>query len=161
MTIKIGFGEDSHAFDFNNDSKELILGGLSFKNETPLKGNSDSDVILHAITRAISSITGIQILGKTADNLCKKGIKDSKYYLQLATNNIKEYNIDHIAISIEAKKPKLANKIPELTKNITELLNLSKSNIGITAHSGDRLSDVGKGLGIKVSVIITCSKQKY
>ena len=51
----------------------------------PLAGNSDADVVLHALTNAISGLTGVNILGETADRLClEEGITDSFQYLQAA-----------------------------------------------------------------------------
>ena len=47
---------------------------MEFESELSLKGNSDADVVLHAITDAISSITGNTIIGAKADELCQKGI---------------------------------------------------------------------------------------
>ncbi|HMA63294.1 MAG TPA: 2-C-methyl-D-erythritol 2,4-cyclodiphosphate synthase, partial [bacterium] len=58
MEVKTGLGQDSHRFDNKNSSKKLVLGGVTFSGHPPLKGNSDADVILHAITNSISSITG-------------------------------------------------------------------------------------------------------
>jgi 2-C-methyl-D-erythritol 2,4-cyclodiphosphate synthase len=78
---KTGLGQDSHAFDAK--SKPLILGGIIFNHPQGLKGNSDADVILHSITNAISSITGVNILGTKADELCQQGITDSAQYLKL------------------------------------------------------------------------------
>ncbi len=52
--MKVSIGQDSHRFDFENKEKKLVLGGVIFENENPMKANSDGDVILHAITNAIS-----------------------------------------------------------------------------------------------------------
>ena len=82
-TIKVGLGQDSHAFDFDDKKKKFILAGINIKGVPPLKGNSDADVVLHAITNAFSSISGVPILGDIACELClKQGILDSKVYLQ-------------------------------------------------------------------------------
>ena len=55
--MKVGIGQDSHKFDFKNKSKRLILGGITFEGYPGLLGNSDADVVLHAITNAVSGIT--------------------------------------------------------------------------------------------------------
>ena len=70
--------------------KPLILGGMEFESELSLKGNSDADVVLHAITDAIStsSITGNTIIGAKADELCQHGITDSREYLKLALSDL-------------------------------------------------------------------------
>jgi len=68
--MKVAIGQDSHRFDFENSEKKLILGGILFEDHPALSGNSDSDVILHAITNAISGITTVNIIGKIADEMC-------------------------------------------------------------------------------------------
>ena len=105
MNIKTGLGQDSHAFDAINN-KALILGGVEFGHLQGLRGNSDADVILHSLTNAVSSITGQNILGAKADELCQQGITDSAEYLKLALNDLNGWHIEHIAISIECLVPK-------------------------------------------------------
>ncbi len=152
MTIKIGLGQDSHKFTLN---KSLILGGVKIPYKLGLKGNSDADVILHSITNAISSITGQNILGEIADNMCKQGITDSAKYLNKALTYLDNFSISHIAISIEAKEPRISTHINSIRKNIAKLLNINLCDIGITATSGDELSDFGRGLGIQSMAIVT------
>lgn len=69
--MKVAIGQDSHRIDFDNQDKKLMLGGVEFKEEYSLNGNSDADVVLHAITNAISGITCQNILGKISDEMCQ------------------------------------------------------------------------------------------
>ena len=111
--MKVSIGQDSHRFDLKNiENKKLILGGIVFDGEPPLEANSDGDVILHAITNAISGITCKNVLGKVADEMCKQGITDSKEYLKKALEDLKE-TIAHISISIEGKTPKFYLRIDD------------------------------------------------
>lgn len=64
--MKVAIGQDSHRFDIENKEKKLILGGVVFENELSMKANSDGDVILHAITNAISGITCKNILRRSS-----------------------------------------------------------------------------------------------
>ncbi|MCS5586302.1 MAG: 2-C-methyl-D-erythritol 2,4-cyclodiphosphate synthase [Gammaproteobacteria bacterium] len=157
MNIKTGLGQDSHAFDTVN-SKPLILGGVEFDHPQGLRGNSDADVILHSLTNAISSITGNNILGAKADDLCQKGITNSAEYLKLALNDFGDWHIEHIAISIECLLPKISPQIETLKSNLAKLMNTQVSNIGITATTGEGLTAFGRGEGIQVLSIITVSK---
>ncbi len=158
MNTKVGLGQDSHAFE-SNIEKPLILGGVIFEHPKGLKGNSDADVVLHSLTNAISSITGKNILGSIADELCKDGIKDSSEYLKLALEGLNDYTINHIAISIECLTPKISPYIESIKNNIAKLANILPTDIGITATSGESLTDFGKGKGIQVLTIITVSKE--
>jgi len=52
--MKVAIGQDSHRFDFENKEKILKLGGIVFEDAPALSANSDGDVVLHAITNAVS-----------------------------------------------------------------------------------------------------------
>lgn len=154
---KTGLGQDSHAFDSENN-KPLILGGVAFDHPQGLKGNSDADVILHSLTNAISSVTGNNVIGAKADELCQKGITDSAEYLKIALTDLKDWNIQHIAISIECLTPKISAKMQELKQSIATLTGTQISDIGITATTGEGLTAFGRGEGIQALTIITVSK---
>lgn len=157
MKIKTGLGQDSHAFE-QHQSKPLLLGGVDFKYTKGLRGNSDADVVLHALTNAISSITGKNILGARADALCKQGVIDSAQYLQLALDDLQDWNIDHIAISMECLTPKITPRIDEMKSNIAKLTGIQARDVGITATSGEGLTSFGQGQGIQVICIVTVSQ---
>ena len=153
--MRVAIGQDSHRFDFTDQEKKLILGGVVFSGAPPLRGNSDADVVLHALTNAISGITGKNILGAVADCMCKEqGITDSAAYLEKALEYL-QYKITHISFSIECAEPKLSSKIPEMRKKIATLTGTSETSIGITATTGDALTEFGKGQGVQVFCVIT------
>jgi 2-C-methyl-D-erythritol 2,4-cyclodiphosphate synthase len=152
-------GQDSHRFEPVGSSKPLILGGVQLTGQRGLMGNSDADVILHAITNAVSGISGVNILGKVSDDLClKQGIIDSRVYLCEALKTLGEWKLSHVSISIEARRPHLAEHIEEIRNSIAVLLSLAAENIGLTATSGEGLTEFGKGEGIQVFVIVSAYK---
>ena len=156
VKIKTGLGLDSHRFHEDPSiNKPLILGGVNFESEFSLKGNSDADVVLHAITDAISSITGNTIIGVKADELCQKGTTDSREYLKLALADFGGYSISHVAIALECHQPKIDPMVETMRTSIAELLGIAFSDVGITATSGEGLTDVGRGLGIHCTAIVT------
>ncbi|NLK68339.1 MAG: 2-C-methyl-D-erythritol 2,4-cyclodiphosphate synthase [Clostridiaceae bacterium] len=154
--MKVAIGQDSHRFDFEDLEKKLVLGGIFFEG-APLAGNSDADVVLHALANAISGITGVNILGEIADKMCLiEGITDSSAYVKEAMKYFTG-SINHVSFSIECLKPKISPKISEMKKSIANLLSISENNIGITATTGEGLTDFGKGLGIQCFCILTAS----
>ncbi len=156
MKIKTGLGQDSHAFCDTN--KLLILAGVVFDYPKSLNANSDGDVVFHSITNAISSITGINILGTKADTLCKQGVTDSVEYLKLAFNDLNKWKIQHVAISIECLHPKISPMIEKMKLSISKLLNITLEDVGITATTDEGLTEFGKGNGIQVLSIVTVIK---
>ena len=160
MKIKTGLGQDSHRFDFEDKSKPLILGGVVFEDAPSLKGNSDADVVLHAVTNAVSGITGVNILGAIADKLCARHkITDSRVYLRESLRYLESWTICHLSCSIECKQPKISPKINEMKKSLAHLLGLTEQDIGITATTGEELTAFGRGEGIQVLCIITAVKE--
>jgi 2-C-methyl-D-erythritol 2,4-cyclodiphosphate synthase len=154
--MKVGIGQDSHRFDFEDKEKKLVLGGVVFEGYPPLQGNSDADVILHSVTNAVSGVTCVNILGSISDDLClNKGIKDSSVYLNEALKYLGDNKIVHLSISIECLKPKITPKIPEIRSSLSRLLGIPENCIGITATTGEGLTQFGQGLGIQVFSCIT------
>lgn len=153
--VKVSIGQDSHAFE-KDYTKPLILGGVKFDEEMTLRANSDGDVVLHAITNAVSGITGCNILGKIADGMCMSGITDSAEYLKEALKYMPDGStINHVSLTIEALKPKFAQKIDAMKDNIASLLGITDADVGITATTGEGLTAFGQGLGIQVFVVLT------
>jgi 2-C-methyl-D-erythritol 2,4-cyclodiphosphate synthase len=154
--MRVGIGQDSHRFDFEDKNKKLILGGVIFQDCPPLQGNSDADVVLHSITNAISGVTCINILGKISDDLClKEGITDSSVYLREALKYLGDSRIVHVSVSIECLTPKITPKITEMRQSIARLLDIPENCIGITATTGECLTQFGQGLGIQVFSCVT------
>jgi len=82
------------------------------------------------------------------------GITDSEEYLKEALKYLKE-KIIHISISIECFVPKVTPKIPEMRKNIARILKIDENAVGITATTGEGLTECGKGNGIQVFACLT------
>ncbi len=156
LNVRVGFGQDSHRFSANK-SKKLVLGGYIVPNGIGLEANSDGDVILHALFNAISSAIGERSISFYADEMCKKGIKDSKKYLSVILNklNEKNYQISNVSISIEASKPKLEKYTEKIQDSLSKILKLEKENIGITYTSGDGLTSFGRGEGMQGFAVVT------
>lgn len=155
MKVKTGLGIDSHRFVEGDSDKSFVLGGVVFDDAPALAGNSDADVILHALTDAISGVTGVTVIGAIADKLCKAGVTDSKAYLAVALESLGDWQISHVSIALECLRPKIDPKVPVLRESIAGLLGVGIADVCITATTGEQLNDVGRGLGIHATVIVT------
>ncbi|MDF2549662.1 MAG: ispF [Chlamydiales bacterium] len=154
--VRTGLGQDSHRFLPPDSSKPCIIGGVIFDDMPGFNANSDGDVVFHALCNAISSLTGELILGAIADDLCEKdGITDSEVYLKEALKTLGRQKITHIALSLEGKKPHFKAKILAMRQNIARVMDLEVSQVGITATSGEGLTDFGCGDGVQCFAIVT------
>jgi len=157
--VRVGIGQDSHRFLPADSSKPCIIGGVIFDDVPGLSADSDGDVIFHAICNAITSVTGIPILGGIAIDLCHKdGITDSQVYLEKALETLGKIKVQHVALTLEGKRPRLQSRSLEIRKRIAEVMSLELSQVGLTATSGDGLTDFGCGDGIQCFCVLTTSE---
>ena len=153
-------GQDSHRFGKPCGQTLIRLAGIDIPFDQPIVANSDGDVVFHAITNAVSGFTGVNILGGEADKIClEQGIKDSSVYLQKALEYLTEGRIIHCSVTIECLRPRLMRLIPIMKDSIGKQLGIPASSVGITATTGEGLTDFGRGEGIQVFVILTFAKE--
>lgn len=140
-------GEDSHKFARGGI---LTLGGLKIKTLPSLKANSDGDVILHAIGRALAQAGG-KNFSRVADKIARAGIKDSRKYLRPLQKNIR---VARLSVMLECARPKI-DALP-IKESLAEILKISPDIISVSAMSGEGLTAFGKGEGIRCTAILTC-----
>jgi 2-C-methyl-D-erythritol 2,4-cyclodiphosphate synthase len=161
MLVRVGIGQDSHRFGDEATGKPLVLGGVRIPGCPGLEANSDGDVVLHALTNAVSGITGCPILGEVADRMClQDGITDSSEYARRAVECLRRGQaISHVSISIECARPRLSPHIGAMRESISHLLGIEAEDIGITVTSGEGLTEAGRGLGIAVMCVVTVTER--
>ena len=155
-------GQDSHRFEAEGSSlKPLLLGGVCIPECVGLQGNSDADVVLHAITNAISGLHGTPVLGTMTDDLCRKeGITDSRIYLAKSLDLLVAHELTHLSISIEAARPHLSSYLRRMRESIAGLLALPIGHVAVTATSGEGLTAFGRGEGIQTFAILTADEKR-
>ncbi|OGD88228.1 2-C-methyl-D-erythritol 2,4-cyclodiphosphate synthase [Candidatus Curtissbacteria bacterium RIFCSPHIGHO2_12_FULL_41_17] len=157
--FRVGIGQDSHRFA--KLRKPLILGGVKVSDKGGLRGNSDTDVILHSLCNALSSAIGGDSLSTWSDEMCRRGIKDSQMYVLYIFKKVKreKYKVENVSIALEAKKPyiKLVT-VQRIKKNIASLLQVESTQVGITFTSGEGLTSFGRGLGMQAISMVLLSK---
>lgn len=157
---RTGIGQDSHRFLPEDSTKPCVIGGLTFEGVPGLRANSDGDLVLHAICNAISSLTGELILGSVADDLWSRlGITDSAVFLEEAMKTLGKQKVVHLAISLEGSRPKFIKRIPEMRAHIAQVMKIDPSQVGITATTGEGLTDFGCGEGLQCFCILTTSEE--
>ena len=155
MKVVTGLGQDSHRFESAPSGKPLRIGGVVFDGAPALDGNSDADVLLHALVNAITGIHGVVVLGPATDAMCKAGVTDSAEYVKEALKHLAPGRLNHVSCSLECSRPKIGPQVEAMRKRVAELLGLADAQVAVTAHSGEGLSAYGRGEGILATVIVT------
>ena len=154
--IRCGIGQTTHRFLPPDSTKPCVIGGVIFHDVSGFQADSDGDVLFHSICKAIASLTHVPVLTTIAQELlAKEGVTDSQVYVNEALKTLKEQQLVHVSISLEAKQPYFDPFLLAMRERISQLLKLDLDQVGITALGGDGLTDVGCGDGVACTVIIS------
>ncbi|MGK3946734.1 2-C-methyl-D-erythritol 2,4-cyclodiphosphate synthase, partial [Streptomyces caeruleatus] len=66
-----------------------------------------------------------------------------------------KFSISHVAVALEGKKPHFKNHLKQMQQNVASILQIKPTDVGITATSGEGLTDYGCGDGVQCFSIIT------
>ena len=157
--IRIGNGFDVHQLV---EGRPCIIGGVDIPFAKGLKGHSDADVLLHAISDALLGAAAMGDIGKhfpdTDDNF--KGA-DSRLLLRhvVALLKVKHYNVVNIDATIIAEAPKMAPHIAQMVQHIAGDCDISADCVNVKATTSEKLGFTGRGEGIAAQAV--CLIQKY
>ncbi len=158
MSFRVGHGFDVHPFE---EGRKLFLGGIEIPFEKGLKGHSDADALLHAITDAILGAAALGDIGqhfpdtdssfKNADST--KLLKESYILVQ------KEgYSIINIDSTIVAERPKLSTYISDIRNHIAKVLGCDQHQIAVKATTNEKMGFIGREEGVAVHAIVLLGK---
>ncbi len=132
------------------------MGGIVFEEMPGLDADSDGDIVYHAICNAITSVTHVSIMGDLAIKLChEKKITDSQVYVEEALKTLGKQQIEHVALAIEGKRPRMQKKVDAIRQKVAHVLKIRPDQVGLTVTSGNNLNDFGRGEGIQCLCILT------
>ena len=134
--FRIGMGQDSHRFAAD-PARPLLLGGVRVADARGLDGNSDADVVLHA--------------------LCAQGVADSREYVKVARSRVEAagWRVNNVGLTIEARTPKIEPLRVAMKQSVATLVGISPDAVGINATSGEGMTPFGKGEGIQAFAIVS------
>jgi 2-C-methyl-D-erythritol 2,4-cyclodiphosphate synthase len=143
MSMRIGFGFDSHAFQ---TGVPLVIGGLPIDHPEGLAGHSDGDVLLHAITDALLGAVSAGDIGTffpPSDPRWKGAA--SSLFLRTAMEEIQSagYRIVNLDTCLVMTKPKIVPIANELRESVAELLQIKPHQVGIKAKTPEGLNQDG------------------
>ncbi|EGL83934.1 2-C-methyl-D-erythritol 2,4-cyclodiphosphate synthase [Caldalkalibacillus thermarum TA2.A1] len=154
MRIRIGQGFDVHQLV---EGRPLIIGGVHIPYDKGLKGHSDADVLLHAISDAILGAIGEGDIGRHFPDTDPAYENADSYELlvkvwQLARE--KGYVLGNVDATIIAQKPKLAPYIHQMIKRVASACQGEESQVNIKATTTEKLGFCGREEGIAAQAVV-------
>src|SRR5450432_4472575 len=140
MSMRIGYGFDSHAF---KAGVPLVIGGLHIEHPEGLAGHSDGDVLLHAITDALLGAVSAGDIGSffpPHDPRWKDA--DSAIFLNLAIEEIQNagYRIVNVDTTLVLAAPKIGPLAMEMRERVADMLDLEPNAVGIKAKTPEGMN---------------------
>lgn len=157
---RVGLGQDSHRFSAD-PGRALVLAGVRIAHAPGLDGNSDADVVLHALCRALEQALGEDAFSRYADEMARDGVGDSREYVIVARSRVEQagYRVNNVGVTIEARTPKIEPHRLAMKESIAALLDVPSGAVGINATTGEGMTPFGKGEGIQAFAIVSLVKR--
>lgn len=151
--MRIGHGYDVHRLV---EDRALILGGVNVPHSKGLLGHSDADVLTHAIMDALLGAAGLWDIGHAFPDTdpAYKGIS-SLLLLERVVHMLGEkgYSVENVDATILAQKPKLAPYIPQMRKNVAEVIGIEEGRVNVKATTEEGLGFTGTEQGIAAHAV--------
>ena len=155
--MRVGMGYDVHRMELG---RALVLGGVKIPFEKGLLGHSDADVVIHAIMDALLGAAGLGDIGRHFPDHDPEYAGISSMLLLKRVGDLLEaqhYVIDNLDAVIVAQKPKLSPYIPDMKKNVAEVLDIEASQVNIKATTEEGLGFTGTEEGMSAHAICMLS----
>jgi 2-C-methyl-D-erythritol 4-phosphate cytidylyltransferase / 2-C-methyl-D-erythritol 2,4-cyclodiphosphate synthase len=153
--VRMGQGIDFHVFE---KGTHVTLCGIKIPHTHKLKGHSDADVALHAVTDAVLGAIGEADIGQHFPPTDKqwKGAASS-IFVAKAMELLKARGgvLAHIDITILAEAPRIGPHLLAMKESLRGLLGLSLDRIGIKATTTEKMGAIGRKEGMSASAIAT------
>ncbi len=153
--IRVGQGIDFHEFE---DGDGVILCGVRIPHDRKLKGHSDADAAMHALTDAILGAIGEGDIG-TFFPPGNPEWKDaaSSMFLNKAIELLHRRNgiVANVDMTILAEAPHIAPHIGAMKIALSPLLHLATDRIAIKATTTEKLGAIGRREGLAAFATVT------
>jgi len=148
IDIRMGNGYDVHAFEPGN---EVILCGVPVPHKAQLKGHSDADVAMHAITDALYGAIAEGDIGRhfpPSDPQWKDAA--SAVFLSHAAELVRArgFDIGNIDCTIICELPKIGPHAAAMQANLAKIIGIEPTRISVKATTSERLGFTGRQEGI-------------
>jgi 2-C-methyl-D-erythritol 2,4-cyclodiphosphate synthase len=153
VSIRVGQGYDVHRL---TEGRALFLGGVSIPYHLGLLGHSDADVLTHAVMDALLGAAGLRDIGAQFPD-SDPALKDISSMVLLArTAELLQkagWQTVNVDATIIAQRPKLAQWIPDMARNIAAGLGVLPEQVNIKATTEEGLGFTGAGQGMAAQAV--------
>jgi 2-C-methyl-D-erythritol 4-phosphate cytidylyltransferase / 2-C-methyl-D-erythritol 2,4-cyclodiphosphate synthase len=155
MDIRIGQGFDVHAFEAG---EACILCGVAVPHDKKLKGHSDADVGMHALTDAIYGALAMGDIGQhfPPSDPQWKGT-ESHVFLAHAVGLAREngFEIGNVDVTLICERPKIGPHAGAMRAELARIMAVDADRVSVKATTSERLGFTGREEGIAAQAVAT------
>ena len=158
MDVRTGNGFDVHAFE---TGESLWLCGVEIAHDRGLKGHSDADVGMHALTDAIYGAMAHGDIGQhfPPSDPQWKGAR-SEVFLSHAADlaRVEGFAITHCDVTLICERPKIGPQAEAMRAELARILRIEPGRVSVKATTSERLGFAGREEGIAAMATATLVK---
>ena len=153
--VRAGIGVDMHRLVAG---RALILGGVTVPYPRGLEGDSDADVLTHAVLDALLGAAALgdigthfgvgrpEMMGISSLRLLERVVS------LLAAAGLQPHNVD---ATVVAEAPKLGPQIPGMRANLAKVLGVPETQVNVKGTTAKGMGWLGAGEGIACLAVAT------
>jgi len=157
MTVRIGQGFDVHAFS-DDETRQLVLGGVQITDHRGLHGHSDADVIAHACADALLGAAGLGDIGQHfSDTDPQWKNADSMLILEKVINMVNGdgWSVGNIDLTVICESPKIAPYREEIQAKLSAIVG---APVSVKGKRAEGLGALGRAEGIACFAVTVVEK---
>ncbi len=159
--MRVGIGYDVHPLE---RGLPCFIGGVQIPYEKGLKGYSDGDVLLHAISDALLGAIGAGDIGRhfQPGDPRWKGISSLRL-LEIVSKMIVDqgYRVVNCDSVVMAEAPKILPYVDEMKQKIARTLLMTPDEINVKGTTLEKLGFIGRGEGIAAQAVCLLEKVRH
>lgn len=156
IDVRVGTGLDVHPFA--DESRPLVLAGVTVPDGPGLAGHSDADVVAHAVADALLGALALGDLGsRFGVDTAELAGADSLGFVNAAAADVRAagYEIGNVDAVVVAQRPRLAAHRDAMRSGLAGALAVDVDRVSVKATTTDRLGTIGRGEGIACWATVT------
>ncbi len=146
--MKVGIGYDVHPF---SEGRPLKLGGVEIEHDRGLRGHSDGDVLMHAVTDALLGAAGLGDIGQhfpPEDPAYRRTDSADLLGRVMALLRNLGLSVENVDATVVAEAPRLAAYVPRMRQRLADLVGVPETCVSVKATTHEGMGALGRGEGI-------------
>lgn len=151
--MRIGTGYDSHRFD---ESRVLVLGGVTIPGHPGLAGHSDGDAVAHAVIDAILGAAAAGDIGSHFPPSDERWSGADSIDLLVRATDILEgagRRVSNVDVTVICERPKIGPHAERMRARLAIAMRVEPDRVSVKGKTNEGMGWIGSGEGLAVHAV--------